>query len=44
VDNKDPEHLKIKDTYIIPILVKGIQEQQKEIEVLKKELSDLKTY
>ena len=42
VDNKDTAHLKIKETYIIPILVKGMQEQQKEIDVLKKELSDLK--
>ncbi|MCF6182033.1 tail fiber domain-containing protein [Lutibacter sp.] len=42
VDNKDAAHLKIKETYIIPILVKGMQEQQKEIDAVKKELSDLK--
>ncbi len=35
VDNSDPEHLKLRESMIIPILVKSIQELKQEIETLK---------
>jgi hypothetical protein len=43
VDNKDAEHLKIKETYIIPVLVKAVQELQKENEELKETLQNQNT-
>ena len=41
--SEDKDHLlSVNYTAIIPILTKGIQEQQQEIEILKKELQELK--
>ena len=41
--SEDKDHiLSVNYTAIIPILTKGIQEQQEEIENLKKELQELK--
>lgn len=43
VDNKDPEHLKLKETALIPVLVKAVQELEKENAELKNTLNELKT-
>ena len=38
VDDNNPEHLSMKNDYLIPILVKGMQDQQKIIESLEKRI------
>ncbi len=42
VDDSDENNLKMKNTALIPVLVKAIQEQQEEIDKLKKEVELLK--
>jgi hypothetical protein len=38
IDDNNPEHLSMKNDYLIPILVKGMQDQQKIIESLEKRI------
>ena len=42
VDNRDPEHLKVTETSLIPVLVKAIQELSAELTTVKAELAKLK--
>ena len=42
VDNHDPEHLKLRQSMIVPILVKTVQELIEEVDALKEEVRILK--
>jgi hypothetical protein len=42
VDDNDPEHLKLRESMIIPVLVKTVQELIEEVDALKEEVRILK--
>ena len=42
VDDHDPEHLKLRESMIVPVLVKTVQELIEEVDTLKEEVRLLK--